>query len=443
MNKFTSAVQLLTKKPGAHLGMSSPYTGNLPPITDPALKGEIKDILVSGFYFLTFPRFLESFFQSTSLRSALKNLKLNGLYIAITYALVGAILFVQTPQAELSVFLIPYTVGGFCLGLFALLSSIRAMDHLYHWYAGPIATVGLVTLLHVASTVASSTEIMLAAYACSICAIIILYTMFKMRFFVVVFWGHFAGLLHLALLNLTSHEVSFIAFQAYFVAANIIGMCIAYTVEYRERTLFLQSLLLDVDKIQQKKLYADLEKLSREDSLTGLANRRYFDERLTQEWNRCRREKRPLSIVLLDVDFFKQFNDFYGHQAGDHCLMNLAKALKEEASRPGELVGRYGGEEFIILYPNIDENQIQTTLQRILERVRSLNIEHQTSKVNTMVTISLGAATTYPVRSIPAERIVTAADKMLYTSKENGRDQWHNTKVSHCEAQPSQLEILP
>ena len=123
--------------------------------------------------------------------------------------------------------------------------------------------------------------------------------------------------------------------------------------------------------------------------------------------------------------------------------MNLAKALKKEASRPGELVGRYGGEEFIILYPNIDEEQIQINLQRIIERVRELNIEHQTSTVNTMVTISLGAATAYPVRSIPSERIVTIADKMLYKSKNNGRDRWHNTKLSHCEAQPSQLEILP
>jgi len=417
-------------------------TGKPSPVTDPALKSEITDILVSGFYFLLFPRFIETFFRKNYRQTALNNLKINSVYIILTYALLGALVFLQFPYEELGAFPICYALGGACLGLVTLLSSIKSFNHLYHWYTGPIAMLGLVILLHVSSTV-TNIEIKLAAYAGSIYAIITLYSILRMRFFVVTFWCHLAGLAHLFILSFTANEISFISFQAYFVSANLIGMGIAYIIEHRERSMFLQGLLLDIDKIEQKKLYGDLEKLSREDSLTSLANRRYFDERLEEEWIRCRREKRPLSVVLLDVDFFKQFNDFYGHQAGDHCLMNLAKALKKEASRPGELVGRYGGEEFIILYPNIDEEQIQINLQRIIERVRELNIEHQTSTVNTMVTISLGAATAYPVRSIPSERIVTIADKMLYKSKNSGRDRWHNTKLSHCEAQPSQLEILP
>ena len=422
--------------------MPFPTTGTPSPVTDPALKGEITDILMSGFYFLTFPRFIETFFRKNYRQTALNNLKINSAYIVLTYALLGALVFLQLPYKELGAFPLCYALGGICLGLIATLSSIKSIHHLYHWYTGPIAMIGLVILLHVSSTV-TNPEIKLAAYAGSIYSIITIYSMLKMRFFVVTFWCHFAGLAHLFILRFTTNEISFISFQAYFVAANLIGMGIAYIIEHRERAMFLQGLLLDIDKIEQRQLYGDLEKLSREDSLTCLANRRYFDERLEQEWNRCRREKRPLSVILLDVDFFKQFNDFYGHQAGDHCLMNLAKALQQEASRPGELVGRYGGEEFIMLYPNVDEEQIQTTLQRILERVHDLNIEHQTSTVNTMLTISLGAATAYPVRSIPSERIVTSADKMLYKSKNNGRDQWHSTQLSHCEAQPSQLEILP
>ena len=440
--EWRSAAHLRPRVYGAHPSMPLPDTGRMTPVTDPALKNEITNILMSGFYFLLFPRFIETFFRTTYHQTALNNLKANSIYILLTYALLGALVFIQLPYKELGAFPICYALGGVCLGLIALLSSIKAFNHLYHWYTGPIAMLGLVILLHVSTTV-TNPEIKLAAYAGSIYAIITLYSMLKMRFFIVTFWCHFAGLIHLLGLSASGNTSSFISFQVYFVSANLIGMGIAYIIEHRERAIFLQGLLLDIDKIEKKKLYEDLEKLSREDSLTCLANRRYFDERLEQEWNRCRREKRPLSVVLLDVDFFKQYNDFYGHQAGDHCLMNLAKALKLEASRPGELVGRYGGEEFIILYPNIDEEQIRTNLQRILERVHDLNMEHRTSTVNTMVTISLGAATAYPVRSIPSERVVTVADKMLYKSKNNGRDRWYNTKLSHCEVQPSQLEILP
>lgn len=422
--------------------MALSNTSSLSPVTDPALKNEITDILMSGFYFLLFPRFIERFFRRTYRQTALNNLKINSIYMLVTYGLVGALVFLQVPIHELGAFPACYALVGLCLGVIAALSSIKSFNHLYHWYTGPVAMIALIVLLHVAGTI-DDPDMKIAAYAGSIYAIITMYSMLKIRFFLVTFWCHLAGLIHLALLQVIQQDISFISFQAYFVAANLIGMGIAYVIEHRERAMFLQGLLLDIDKIEQKQLYENLEKLSREDSLTSLANRRYFDERLDQEWNRCQREQRPLSVILLDVDFFKQYNDFYGHQAGDHCLMNLAKALKMEASRPGELVGRYGGEEFILLYPNIDEEQIQITLQRILDRVRDLNIEHQTSTVNTMVTISLGAATAYPVRSIPCERAVTAADKMLYQSKNNGRDQWHSTRLSHCEAQPSQLEILP
>ncbi len=412
------------------------------PIADPALKHEFIDVLQRGFYYLLFPAFLERYFLQHYRDTALKNLKINSVYVVLTYLLLGSLVFGQFEQDKLGNFTSSYLFTGACLVGVILLSRFQKMATYFHWYTGILATIGLVTIMNVAHSI-QDPQIKLAAYSGSIYAIIVIYAMSKMRFYVATFWCHLAGLLHLVSLKLSGANEPFTSFQAYFVAANLIGMGISYIIEHRERAMFIQSLLLDIDKIEQEKLNRDLEKLSREDSLTGLANRRYFDESLSQEWSRCMRDKKPLSLILLDVDFFKQFNDCYGHQAGDHCLVQIAKALKKEASRTGELVGRYGGEEFIILYPNTDEEQIRISLQRIRQRIRDLNILHEDSKASHVVTASIGAATTVPVKSLHPEKLVSAADEMLYKAKAEGRDCWYNTRLSHCEAQPSQLTILP
>ncbi len=412
------------------------------PIADPALKHEIQDILASGFYLLRFPGFLERFFLESYRNTSLNALKINSAYVVSTYLLLGALLFGQFPTEQLGAFVSCYLATGICLVLVIVLSRISRINRYFHWYTGVCAMLGLAILLNVAPTV-QDPHIKLAAYAGSIYATIVIYAMSKMRFYIATFWCLMAGGLHLLLLEWQGIEESFVNFQAYFVASNLIGMGISYSIEHRERAMFLQSLLLDIDKIQQQALFEDLKKLSREDALTGLANRRYFDERLAQEWSRCRRNKKPLTVVLLDVDYFKQYNDHYGHQAGDQCLVTLANALKKEASRTGELVGRYGGEEFIILYPNTDQEQIQISLQRIRQRIHGLAIPHEASDIAPMVTASIGAATAYPVESLHPDKLVSAADKMLYKAKREGRDGWFNTQISHVETQPSQLEILP
>lgn len=412
------------------------------PIADPALKHEIRHVLQSGFYLLRFPRFLEAFFLQSYRNTALINLKINSIYVVLTYLLMGSLVIGQFEKAKLGDFASTYITAGLCLVLVICFTRIDRLNGYFHWYTGILATIGLTSILQVAHTV-TDPELKLAAYAGSIYAIIVIYAMSKMRFYVATFWCHLAGAFHLIALQIQNVTESFTSFQAYFIAANIIGMGISYIIEHRERAMFLQSLLLDIDKIEHKRLYENVQKLSREDSLTGLANRRYFDERLSQEWSRCRRDKKPLSVLLLDVDFFKQFNDTYGHQAGDHCLVVVAKALKQEASRTGELVGRYGGEEFIILYPNMGEDHVKTSLQRIRNRLHELNIPHEGSSVAQCVTASMGAATVYPVESLHPDKLVSAADKMLYKAKHAGRDGWFCTRISHVETKPSQLTILP
>lgn len=419
---------MLAESPQRTTLSGAPFSYHLP-VADPALKHEITGVLNNGFYALRFPDFLEFFFLGDYRQTALKNLKLNSIYVVITYLLMGGLVFGQFPLAQLGSFTSSYILAGTCLVILIVLTRIPILHPYFHWYSGSLSMLALVAILNVPPTI-DNPEIKLAAYAGSIYTIIIIYAMSKMRFFVATFWCLLAGVIHLVLLHLQQMHENFTSFQAYFLAANVIGMGISYIIEHRERAMFLQALLLDIDKIEQERLYQDVQKLSREDPLTGLANRRYFDEKLAQEWSRCRRDNKPLSVILLDIDYFKPYNDFYGHQAGDRCIVQVARALKQEASRTGELVGRYGGEEFILLYPNTGEDQLCTSLQRIRQRINDLKIPHERSSVAPHVTASIGGATVFPSENLLPEKLVNRADKMLYQVKTSGRDGWAHTVMA-------------
>jgi diguanylate cyclase (GGDEF)-like protein len=407
-------------------------------ITDPALKHEIEDVLASGFRLLRFPYYLEQYFTQSYRRLALKNMLSNNLYLFGLYILMGLVVFIQFGDLERGIFNYTYAITGVGLVFLNICARLPFMDRWFHWYTGTVSMIILTAIMLTTSTVSHPTSVA-GMQAISIYAVIIVYAMSKMRFYNTVIWCHLAGFATLVLSRYFNLHHSLFQFQAFFVFANVIGMGITYIIEHRERAMFLQGLLLDIDKAEKDILNQHLERLSREDSLTGLANRRYFDERLKMEWDRCLREKKPLSVILLDIDYFKQYNDHYGHLSGDHCLTMISRALKKEASRPAELVGRYGGEEFILLYPNIDATQIKNTLVRIQQRIVDLGIPHEGSKVKKVVTASLGAATVYPVKSLDPEKLVSAADQMLYKSKENGRNGWFNTQISHCEPEQQTL----
>ena len=164
-----------------------------------------------------------------------------------------------------------------------------------------------------------------------------------------------------------------------------------------------------------------LELLSNTDGLTGIANRRSFDLVLEQEWYRAQRSGIPLSVIMLDVDHFKPFNDHYGHLAGDDCLRALARALLKEVRRSGELVARYGGEEFVVLMPDTGLDAALEIAHRIQESVRSLALPHELSEPG-IVTFSLGVASLVPSEQYVPDNLIRQADRALYRAKELGRN---------------------
>ena len=171
------------------------------------------------------------------------------------------------------------------------------------------------------------------------------------------------------------------------------------------------------------KRYQDLlQDLSETDGLTGIPNSRRFDKFLDLEWKRAARNQVSVSLVLMDIDFFKAFNDHYGHLAGDDCLRQVASALRDCARRPGDLIARFGGEEFACLMPETDINGALVAAERIRESIRGLHISHAFSAAGDHVTLSFGVAATVPTIELSSD-LIKSADECLYRAKQNGRNQ--------------------
>lgn len=176
-------------------------------------------------------------------------------------------------------------------------------------------------------------------------------------------------------------------------------------------------------EIALQEVNGELQRQANIDSLTQISNRRRFDEYLAQEWSRCVREREPLSLILCDVDYFKLYNDAYGHQAGDRCLFEVAQAMNLIVKRPADVVFRYGGEEFAVILPFTKGEGALKVAQAIREEVVKLRIPHDLSQVSHHITLSLGVSSIVPNLKSHPESLIETADRALYEAKALGRDQ--------------------
>ena len=165
-----------------------------------------------------------------------------------------------------------------------------------------------------------------------------------------------------------------------------------------------------------------LEKLSMYDGLTNIRNRRFFDETFEKTFNEIKRDKKSLAVLMIDIDFFKPYNDNYGHGQGDETLRKVAKALEKTIKRASDFVARYGGEEFVILLKNIDKTGLQTVAKNLLEAIRELKITHEYSKVEDFVTVSIGVSYCSCPDEITKTELLLKADEALYNVKNSGRN---------------------
>ncbi|SEK97990.1 diguanylate cyclase (GGDEF) domain-containing protein [Atopomonas hussainii] len=275
-------------------------------------------------------------------------------------------------------------IGGFCalaagLGVVAIVGTARAHDF-------PLPYEGLILV------------------------IVFFYFLAGLRFVAASVCGWLTFLAYLSMELLMGMPAETLIFNCFFLAtANVIGSVGCYFLEYASRENFLaQGLLQD---------------LAEKDGLTGLLNRRAFNEYTERSWRQASREQVPVAVMMIDVDFFKRYNDHFGHSAGDEALKKVAGVLAEHAKRPLDVVARYGGEEFIGLWFNVSEMAIREIAEDLRRGVEQLHMAHPQSDAAQVVTISIGIAYLTPRPHIPNEEAQRLADVALYLAKENGRNQ--------------------
>lgn len=225
------------------------------------------------------------------------------------------------------------------------------------------------------------------------------------------------------LLTPEKSDFTFYSLSYYFLAV-MVCLFVAAVREDKDRVTFLQSVLLDMEKEEVGRLNGELTRLAQQDALTGLANRRHFDNTMDREWERARRQQTAVSVILIDVDHFKAYNDHYGHLAGDEALVRVAEQIGLSTRRPGDLAARYGGEEFVLLLPDTYADGAEDVAQRLLAAVDALGIPHAASPTTGHVTLSMGLATGLPDSTQGWNQLIDQADNALYQAKAGGRHRY-------------------
>lgn len=187
-----------------------------------------------------------------------------------------------------------------------------------------------------------------------------------------------------------------------------------------EQKLMLEMKIKELSELKEANF--KLENLSISDGLTGISNRRNFDYYINMSFKNCLRSNKPLSLIMADIDYFKLYNDRYGHLEGDECLRKVARAMSDTIKRPLDLVSRYGGEEFAIVLPETDAEGAKSIAEQVRMSIEELLINHEDSKVCNHVTLSLGVSTVIPTENYAIEEFINDADKALYLSKSDGRN---------------------
>ena len=190
----------------------------------------------------------------------------------------------------------------------------------------------------------------------------------------------------------------------------------------------------DLMQLELKRASEGLKKMSMIDVLTGLFNRRFFNENYLKEWHQACRSKTSLAMLMVDIDYFKKYNDTYGHLRGDDCLVAVAKEIQQIVKRPRDLVARFGGEEFMVLLPETDTHGAEQVAERILNGIRRLALEHRASAIQPYVTVSVGVAAAFPDDESMNE-LLNRVDQALYQAKNQGRNcyrVYQETETDHA-----------
>jgi diguanylate cyclase (GGDEF)-like protein len=378
---------------------------------------------------LSFDRPLEREFMDDYLKKSLGQIRLTVIVGTLFYCLFGILDAAVAPAATKTLWTIRF--AGF-LPLSGLVFLLTYVSFFRRVWQGVLALWSLLGGLGIVGMIAVvQGEAQNSYYAGLIMVFIVLYTWARVRFV----WATLSGWLIVAAYEILTlavlHSPSQIIWthNFFFIGSNLLGMLACYSIERYARSDFLMERLLQEEKEKVRQANQELNEkndelrgLAEVDDLTKIPNRRMFEQELKRGWRRTVRTSRPLTVLLCDVDNFKAYNDMYGHQAGDACLVRIARAVHDSARRPGDYAARYGGEEFAVILQDTGIEGAQHVAERICQTIRMLAIPHAGSTVAKTVTISVGAASIQPTHEREPQALVRKADECLYQAKGEGRN---------------------
>ena len=373
---------------------------------------------------LYFPKPLENIYQQQYRRGAAHELRFRFIITLLINLFLNLGIY-QTLPKEL---IVPYFSYYIWISVIILaLWSLTFFQYFNRWFdlyvgIGSLAAV-FITFLTITQLEGGQSYILL--HAAMMYAIVIIYCFLGLRFYTATAVCWLGGLLGILYSLWSNAEIEWTILHRTYTFSSVLGMAIAYAIDRQHRENYLQHCIIEINKQELTDKAEQLARLSKHDPLTGLANRRYLDEVLNTEWHRAIRQQTPLCIMMVDIDYFKHYNDTLGHQEGDTCLQKIAEILSRLTSRSGEVAARYGGEEFLLIFPSTTIVQATILAGRLMQLVQESAIPHPKSDISQYVTISAGVATLIPTDEDTIFNFIERADHALYTAKISGRNRYH------------------
>ncbi|WP_202742192.1 GGDEF domain-containing protein [Acinetobacter calcoaceticus] len=382
------------------------------------------DLLTTrGLNFVWFPKQLETIYRSQYQNGAAYEFRYRAPIILILYIFLSFGIYQVLPTEQVLSWFSYYSWVGVIITIAWILSFIKKLNQYFDYYVG-IGSALAVAITFILINVIENGQDNVLFHAAMMYAIVIIYGAVGMRFYTAIFAGWMGGLVGILASNYLNGVIDWTFLNRTYTFSSFLGMTLAYATDRQHRENYLQNCMIELNRIELMQQAQQLSLLSQQDALTGLANRRYLDETLDNEWRRALRHETPLTIMMVDIDYFKSYNDTLGHLKGDECLKEIAIAISSIAARSGDLVARYGGEEFLLLFPMTNAQQALIQVERLMSAINKIAIEHPSSSVSESVTISVGVATTIPRLNDSISAFVARADHALYKAKTSGRNQY-------------------
>ncbi|HCE1033499.1 GGDEF domain-containing protein [Acinetobacter baumannii] len=382
------------------------------------------DLLTTrGLNFVWFPKQLETIYRFQYQNGAAYEFRYRAPIILILYLFLSFGIYQVLPTEQVLSWLSYYSWVGIIVLIAWILSFIKKLNQWFDYYVG-IGSSAAVAITFILINVLENGQDNVLFHAAMMYAIVIIYGAVGMRFYTAIIAGWVGGLIGILVSTYLNGDIDWTFLNRTYTFSSFLGMTLAYATDRQHRENYLQNCMIELNRIELMQQAQQLSLLSQQDALTGLANRRYLDETLDNEWRRALRHETPLTIMMVDIDFFKPYNDSLGHLKGDQCLKDIATAISSIAARSGDLVARYGGEEFLLLFPMTNAQQAKIQAERLMNAIKKIAIVHPCSSVSPYVTISVGVETTIPRLNDSISAFVSRADHALYQAKTNGRNQY-------------------